>query len=181
MPACPDTRLHRRFLLASGYTLRSRSTLRKKRPAASTASKAKVNASTADGRLVLAKVCPLRLAACQNPLAISSDRHHSMKLFRKKKGRGLIGATATRSIPLYRPSPLSVQQSHERKKATSLGDPSSSEERDDGNQTSPDGTKQMILYNSLRAKSSGPVWCRYQTIASPTGFSVLITVSGGTG
>jgi hypothetical protein len=50
------------------------------------------------------------------------------------------------------------------------------------NQTSPDGTKQMILYQSLRGKSpSGPAWCRYQTIASPTGFSVLITTSGGTG
>src|SRR5215831_4696730 len=54
---------------------------------------------------------------------------------------------------------------------------------DDGNQTSPDGTKQMILYHWLIGKvSSGPAWLgRYQTIASPTGFSVLITTSGGTG
>src|SRR5262249_35819322 len=54
---------------------------------------------------------------------------------------------------------------------------------DDGNQTSPDGTKQIILYQSLLGKlSSGLAWLgRYQTIASPTGFSVLITTSGGTG
>jgi len=28
------------------------------------------------------------LGSLSEPLAISSDRHHSMKLFRKKKGRG---------------------------------------------------------------------------------------------
>jgi hypothetical protein len=49
------------------------------------------------------------------------------------------------------------------------------------NQTSPDGTKQIILYCSLRGTSPSNAPCRYHTIASPTGFSVLITASGGTG
>jgi hypothetical protein len=49
------------------------------------------------------------------------------------------------------------------------------------NQTSPDGTKQIILYNSLWGKPLSGDCNRYQTIASPTGFSVLITASGGAG
>src|SRR6516225_9316131 len=120
--------------------------------------------------------CPLRLAACQNPLAISSGRHHSMKLFRKKK---VSRSLARRPHARYACTGRTYS-------AVKTKSPLRQARRDDGNQTSLDGTKQMILYQSLRGKSpsdpaSDPPWCRYQTIASPTGFSVLITTSGGTG
>jgi hypothetical protein len=114
----------------------------------------------------------IRGSGCRRVCCQQTARQRAPRLFRLKP----------RSSDLARPILLRLARDCGRFRVLDLHPMRRTPGGGNGNQTSPDGTKQIIVYHSPRGKSfSGVIRDRYQTIASPTGFSVLITASGGTG